>query len=171
MRDLIESILLLFHLSITDQLTGIYNRTYFNEKIEKEMKIAEQKNQPITAMMLDIDHFKSINDTCGHLCGDAVLAKCAKIITNSLRNQDIAFRFGGDEFYVLMPNTAIDEAFVAAERLRTNIEHSRIGQDIPVTASIGIAERISVESPDHWFKRLDQALYKAKIKSGNQVAG
>ena len=170
MRDLIESNLLLFHLSITDQLTGIYNRTYFYEKNEKEMKNAEQKKQPITAMMLDIDHFKSINDTYGHLCGDEVLAKCSEIITNSLRKQDIVFRLGGDEFYVLMPNTAMDEALAAAERLRANMENSRSGADIPVTTSIGIAEKIPGESSDDWFKRLDEALYKAKIKSGNQIA-
>jgi diguanylate cyclase (GGDEF)-like protein len=169
MRDLIESNLLLLHLCITDQLTGIYNRTYLNEKIEKELKSSEQKNQPITAMMLDIDHFKNINDTCGHLAGDAVLKKFAEIITNSLRNQDIAFRFGGDEFYVLMPNTAIDGAFVVAERLRANIENIRIGPNFPVTASVGIAERLSNESLDSWFIRLDQALYKDKNKSGNQV--
>lgn len=170
MRDLIESNLLRFHLSITDQLTGIYNRTYFNEKIEIEIKNAERKKQPITAMMLDIDRFRSINDTYGHLYGDEVLTKFAGIISNSLRKQDIAFRLGGDEFYVLMLNTARDEAYAAAERLRANMENSRIGADHPVTTSIGIAEKISGESSDEWFKRLDQALYKAKMKSGNQVA-
>ncbi len=170
MRDLIESNLLLLHLSITDQLTGIYNRTYFNEKIEKEMKASEQKKQPITAMMLDIDHFKNINDTGGHLCGDAALMKFARMIANSLRSQDIAFRVGGDEFYVLMPDTAIDNAFAVADRLRAKIENSKIGPDFPVTTSIGIAERLPDESLDHWYKRLDQALYKAKNKSGNQVA-
>ncbi len=117
MRDLIESNLLLFHLSITDQLTGMYNRTYFYEKIEKETENAERNKQPITAMILDIDRFKSINDTYGHLIGDAVLVKCSETIINSLRKQDIAFRLGGDEFYVLMQNTAMDEALAAAERL------------------------------------------------------
>lgn len=170
MRDLIESNLRLFHFSITDQLTRIYNRTYFNDKIEKEMKNAEQKKQSITAMMLDIDNFKSINDKRGHLCGDEVLIKFAEIITSSLRKQDIAFRLGGDEFYILMTDTAIDDAFAAAERLRANIENSKIINDIPVTTSIGIAELISGESSTDWYKRLDQALYKAKMKSGNQVA-
>lgn len=170
MRDLIESNLLLFHISITDQLTGIYNRTYFNEKIETEMKNAEQKKQPISAMMLDIDHFKSINDTYGHLCGDEVLVKCAETITNSLRKQDITFRLGGDEFFILMPNTALVDAFVVAERLRANIGNSIIVQNVPVTTSIGVAERIFGETSVAWYKRLDQALYKAKINSGNQVA-
>lgn len=170
MRDLIESNLLLFHLSITDQLTGVYNRTFFNEKIEKETKNAAQKDQPITAMILDIDNFKNINDTCGHLYGDAVLAKCAGIISDTLRDRDIAFRLGGDEFFVLMPNTAIDEATAVAEKIRANIENSGIGQDIPVTTSIGVAERVCVESLDNWLTRTDKALYKAKIRSGNQVA-
>jgi diguanylate cyclase (GGDEF)-like protein len=170
MRDLIESNLLLFHLSITDQLTGVYNRTFFNEKIEKETKNAAQKDQPITAMILDIDNFKNINDTCGHLYGDAVLAKCAGIISDTLRDRDIAFRLGGDEFFVLMPNTAIDEASAVAEKIRANIENSGIGQDIPVTTSIGVAERVCVESLDNWLTRTDKALYKAKIRSGNQVA-
>jgi len=170
MRDLSESNLLLFHLSITDQLTGVYNRTFFNEKIEKETKNAAQKDQPITAMILDIDNFKNINDTCGHLYGDAVLAKCAGIISDTLRDRDIAFRLGGDEFFVLMPNTAIDEASAVAEKIRANIENSGIGQDIPVTTSIGVAERVCVESLDNWLTRTDKALYKAKIRSGNQVA-
>ena len=170
MRDLIESNLLLFHLSITDQLTGVYNRTFFNEKIEKETKNAAQKDQPITAMILDIDNFKNINDTCGHLYGDAVLAKCAGIISDTLRDRDIAFRLGGDEFFVLMPNTAIDEASAVAEKIRANIENSGIEQDIPVTTSIGVAERVCVESLDNWLTRTDKALYKAKIRSGNQVA-
>lgn len=170
MRDLIESNLLLLHLSITDHLTGICNRTYLNEKIVKEMESAEQENQPITAMMLDINNFKYINDTCGHLAGDRILKKFAAIITNSLRNQDLAFRFGGDEFYILMPNTAIDSAFAVADRLHANIENVRIESNIPLTASIGIAERLSDESLDDWFIRLDQALYNYKNKSGNQVA-
>lgn len=169
MRDLIEYNLLLMHLSITDHLTGIYNRTYFNDKIEKEAKNAEQNNQAIASMMLDIDHFKTINDTYGHLAGDEVLIKCAEVIKKSLRNRDIAFRLGGDEFYVLMPYTTVDGAFEIAERLRANIEVSGIGQDIPVTVSIGVAERISGESSEQWFKRLDQALYKAKNKSGNRI--
>jgi len=170
MRDLIESNLMLLHLSITDPLTGLYNRTYFTIKIETELKNAGKKNPPIAAIMPDIDRFKSINDACGHLGGDAILAECAQIITNSIRKQDTAFRLGGDEFYVLLPNTAIGEALVAAEKLRADIESSVIGEDIPVTASIGIAERISDESSDDWFKRLDDALYKAKNNSGNQAA-
>lgn len=170
MRNLIESNLSLYHLSITDHLTGIYNRTYFNEKIKKELKDTDRKNQPIAAMIMDIDRFKVINDTYGHLAGDAVLANCAEIITNSVRDQDIAFRIGGDEFYVLMPNTSMDDAYVIAERVRENIENSRAGQDFPVTTSIGIAERLSDELSDQWYKRLDEALYKAKVQSGNQVA-
>jgi diguanylate cyclase (GGDEF)-like protein len=105
-----------------------------------------------------------VQKLCPPLAGDTVLKKFAKIITNSLRNQDIAFRFGGDEFYVLMPNTAIDGAFVVAERLRANIENIRIVPNFPVTASIGIAERFFNESLDSWFIRLDQALYKDKNK-------
>ncbi len=162
MRNLIESNLLLLRLCMTDQLTGIYNRKYLNERTAKELISSEQKNQPITAMMMDINNFKTINDTYGHLTGDDVLRKFAGMITNSLRNQDIAFRFGGDEFFVLMPNTALDEAFKMAERLRAKIESTKIGPDFLVTASIGIAERRADESVDNWFMRLDQALYKDK---------
>lgn len=170
MRNLIETNLLLIYSSITDQLTGLYNRTYFNKKIETESKFLKQKNQSITAMMLDIDHFKKINDTRGHLVGDTVLTGFAKIIVDSLRKQDIAFRLGGDEFFVLMPDTSLDDALMVANRLRANIENSKIVPDLQITTSIGVAEHLSNESIDYWYIRLDHALYKAKKRFGNQVA-
>lgn len=170
MRNLIETNLSLIYLSITDQLTGLYNRTYFNNKIEIESKISKQINQPITAMMLDIDHFKKINDTRGHLVGDTVLMGFAKVMVDSLRDQDITFRLGGDEFFVLMPDTSLGAALMVANRLRASIENSKIVPDLPITTSIGVAEHLSNESLNCWYIRLDHALYKAKKRLGNQVA-
>ncbi|MBP2033357.1 diguanylate cyclase (GGDEF)-like protein [Clostridium algifaecis] len=169
MRNLIESYLNLLYLSITDQLTGLYNRTYLNIKAAKEIKRADLNKKPITILLLDIDHFKKINDTFGHLAGDEVLKNFAKIITSSLQTTDTAFRFGGDEFIVLMPNTAIKDAVIEAENLRLKVESSQILPDLKITTSIGATERICGESLDQWFMRVDKSLYKAKYGCRNQV--
>lgn len=169
MRDLIESYLSLLQLSITDPLTRLYNRTYFDIRTEKDLETADREGQPLTALLLDVDRFKRINDTCGHLAGDRVLSLFAGLIRASLRSADSAFRFGGDEFCVLMPNTGADQAFAAAERLRATVESSRICSRFPVTTSIGVAQRLPGETVDRWISRADRALYKAKNATRNHV--
>ena len=170
MRDLIESYLSLLHLSITDQLTGLYNRTYLDIKVVEELESADRNKKAITLLLLDIDYFKKINDTFGHLAGDQVLKNFAKTITSCLRSTDMAFRFGGDEVMVLMPDTAIDAAVTEAEKLRVKMENSQIWPGFKVTTSVGAAERDFGESLDRWFMRVDKALYKAKNGSRNQVS-
>ncbi|MEY8000931.1 diguanylate cyclase [Clostridium sp. Mt-5] len=169
MRNLIEAYLNLLHLSITDQLTGLYNRTYLNIKAAKEIKGADLNKKAITTLLLDIDHFKKINDTFGHLAGDEVLKDFAKIMISSLRSTDTIFRFGGDEFIVLMPDTAISDALIEAENLRLKVENSQIRPDLKITISIGAVERICGESLEHWFMRVDKALYRVKYGGRNQV--
>lgn len=169
MRNLIESYLNMLYLSITDQLTGLYNRAYLDIKTVEETKSADLNKRAITALLLDIDHFKKINDTLGHLAGDEVLKIFAKILTSSLRSTDIAFRFGGDEFIVLMPDTSVNDAVIEAENLRVKVENSQFLPDLKVTTSIGVAERVSGESLDNWFMRADNALYKVKHECRNKV--
>lgn len=169
MRDLIESYLNLLHLSMTDQLTGLYNRAYLDLMANQEIEAANSGQRPVTALLLDIDYFKNINDTFGHLAGDKVLRKFAEIVVFSLRETDMAFRFGGDEFFVLMPGTAIDDAARQAEKLRVNVENSRIWPDLKVTTSVGVAEWNFGESVDRWFARVDKALYQVKRGCRDQV--
>jgi diguanylate cyclase (GGDEF)-like protein len=169
MRNLIEAYLKLLHLSITDQLTGLYNRTYLNIKANKEIGKADLNKETVTMLLLDIDHFKKINDTFGHLAGDKVLKNFAEIMISSLRRTDIPFRFGGDEFIVLMPDTAINDAVMEAENLRLKVESSQIQPNIKITISIGAVERIRGESLDNWFMRADKALYQVKHSGRNHV--
>lgn len=169
MRNLIESYLNLLHLSITDQLTGLYNRAYLDIKVAEELRSTDQSRKAITLLLLDIDYFKKINDTFGHLAGDQVLKSFAKTIAASVRSTDMVFRFGGDEIIVLMPDTAIGAAVTEAEKLRAKVENSHMWPEFKVTASIGAAERVFGESLDHWVMRVDKALYKVKNGGRNQV--
>lgn len=145
MRDLMESHLRLLHLSYHDQLTGLYNRTYFAVKVIEEMKEAELNQHPITLLLLDIDNFKKVNDNYGHLIGDEVLKNIAQVSAKIIRKNDTLVKFGGEEFIVLMPKTSIIQALKTAEDIRMKIEslnHPVAGR---LTVSIGVAERIKSE--------------------------
>lgn len=170
MRNLIEAHLKLLHLSCHDPLTGLYNRTFFNMKILEEMNRADRYGRPITMLIMDIDNFKVVNDTFGHLKGDEFLREIALITTSSLRSSDIVFRYGGDEFIVLMPETSISKAVKAAEKLQQNIENSKHLTSVIITASIGAAERIWGESLEDWLKRADNALYRTKENGKNKTS-
>lgn len=167
MRDLIESYLYLLHLSITDRLTGLYNRTYLDLMLNREIQDADTLHKRTSALLLDIDRFKEINDTFGHLSGDSVLKKFADVLNSFLPDSAMAFRFGGDEFFILMPNTPIEAAVCEAEKLRVAVKGSLIWPNM--TVSIGAAERMPSESVDDWFSRVDKALYGVKRTCRNQV--
>lgn len=169
MRDLIEAHIKLLYLGAYDQLTGLYNRTYFYKEAEREMKRADRYHTPIAMLLLDIDHFKQVNDAFGHLTGDEVLRNMARAITSSLRGADIAARYGGEEFVVLMPNISFCKAVYAAERIRVLLENSHLLPSGKLTVSIGTAEYIHGETFDDWFKRADAALYRAKNSGRNRV--
>lgn len=169
MRDLIESHLKLLHLSYHDQLTGLYNRTYFATKVIEEMKQADLNQQPIALLILDLDNFKRINDNYGHLIGDEILKRVALVVSRKVRKTDILVRFGGEEFLVLMPKTSMIQGMDIAESIRAEIErlvHPIAGK---LTVSIGVAEKMTSESFDRWCKRADEALYRAKSAGRNQV--
>lgn len=155
--------------AIKDELTGLYNRRFLDTIIDEEIGRAERYEIPLSAFMLDLDHFKKINDQWGHPVGDDVLRMTAEILVNNTRMSDYLLRIGGEEFIVLMPNTNIDSAFQAAEKVRKAVEdsiHPVVGS---YTASFGVAERISGETYRNLYKRIDDALYRAKETGRNCV--
>ena len=160
-----------------DALTNLNNRRQFETRLGQEISITKRQGKPLCAMMIDIDFFKSVNDTYGHAAGDEVLRTVAGIIKQALRESDIPARYGGEEFAVLLPFTHIDEAKIVGERLRKSVEETSItiNQDtadqkqINVTVSMGIAEFDSQESGEALFERADKALYEAKANGRNQV--
>ena len=133
------------------------------------MEISDFTNQPLSLIILDLDHFKLVNDKWGHPIGDDVLKHSAELIKKSIRKSDILARFGGEEFVVLMPNTGIHEALVVAENMRQQMESSPCSIVGRVTASFGVAERRKNESFYNWYKRTDEALYCAKKGGRNLV--
>ena len=156
-------------LSVTDALTGLLNRRYIEERLMEEIKRSNRHGFPMSFMMLDVDNFKSYNDAHGHPAGDAALKLVANVIRETLRGADVAARFGGEEFSILLPQTTGEEAVAIAERIRSNIEHA----DFPhrrVTTSIGVAS-CSAElcvSAD-LVSAADKALYEAKRRGRNRV--
>jgi diguanylate cyclase (GGDEF)-like protein/PAS domain S-box-containing protein len=160
-------------LSTTDFLTGLYNRRHFLELFEKEFSRALRFDKKISFMMLDLDHFKKINDTYGHHAGDKALVTFSDLTKSLLRKYDILCRFGGEEFAIFCPETSTEEAALVAERIRKEIEKNTIlydGMEIKLTVSIGIAEFIhSDKEVDDIIKRADKALYKAKFSGRNNV--
>lgn len=160
-----------------DALTGFYNRRQLDERIKQEIASSMRQNTPLCAVMVDIDHFKNINDTYGHAVGDLVLKTVSRTMRRQLREYDIAGRYGGEEFAILLPFTKLKEARMVAERLReaiqnTNIDISEIineNKEISVTISIGIYEFRSTDSECDLFRNADKALYDAKDSGRNKV--
>ena len=161
-------------MAITDQLTGLHNRRYMSRHLATLMKNASP-GKPISFLIMDIDYFKSVNDTHGHDVGDEVLREFANRIAANVRGIDLACRYGGEEFVVVMPDTDAGFAFSVAERLRQGLEStpipiSRAPGKLKITVSIGIASTIgSQEAPDAVLHRADQALYRAKREGRNRV--
>jgi len=156
-------------LATTDALTGVYNRRKFNELILAEIERVRRYEHPLSLFILDIDHFKRINDTHGHEAGDEVLVVLAGLIGAGIRATDSLARWGGEEFVVLSPEVTGDEAMGLAERLRSaagSYEYSFAGA---VTVSLGVAQHRAGETPDELFARADEALYRAKEGGRDRV--
>ena len=155
-----------------DGLTGLFNRRYWQERFEQAYKLAKRREKPSTALMLDIDHFKKVNDTYGHQAGDSVIQSLAHLIKRCVRETDLAGRYGGEEFAVILTDSAVDNAVTVAERLRRLAEHSQVeheGQIIKFNISVGLAEFSPLcDSPMEWLERADQALYQAKQTGRNK---
>ncbi len=154
-----------------DHLTNIYNRQKFNTQLDDEIGRSNRYHNELSIIMYDIDFFKKINDTYGHDIGDEVLISIAKISTKLLRNVDILARWGGEEFMILLPQTAIKNALNIAEKIRKAIEEECLSKTIEgkITASFGVCEFIKDEDKDTFLKRVDDLLYKAKESGRNIV--
>lgn len=156
-------------LASTDYLTGAWNRSHFDRIVAVEMERSMAVHQPICLLLVDIDHFKTINDTLGHTRGDVVLRELAALLRDRVRPSDLVFRWGGEEFVILMSAVGHDGGRAAAEALRqATAEHTFSGGE-RITISIGVAEHDGEQSPSAWFDRLDAALYAAKQSGRNRV--
>lgn len=157
--------------SLSDVLTGVGNRRKLDQALEVEIARAERADRPLSALMADIDHFKNINDRYGHAAGDRVLARFGALLQAQTRPTDIVARFGGEEFVVLMPNTALARATEVAERIRKALELERMEPlDEPVTSSFGVAQYAPGEEAEALLRHIDAALYRAKHAGRNRVS-
>lgn len=159
------------YLSLTDALTGLYNRRHFNAELEREFMRSKRYGGNLCIAIIDIDFFKKINDTYGHLCGDYVLKEVAYLILGNFRKTDMVFRYGGEEFVVLMTETSLENSLIPLERLRKTIENNNFifkGEKIKVTISIG-TETNHTESTEEFLNNADKALYQAKQSGRNQT--
>jgi two-component system cell cycle response regulator len=167
-----QSLQLSLELAITDQLTGLFNRRYMSRHLST---LLTEGDKPVSFLMLDVDFFKQINDTYGHDVGDEVLKEFANRISANVRGIDLACRYGGEEFVVVMPDTDLSFAYLVAERLRQSVADAPFNvngeaKQLPVTISIGVAASQNGDSPEVLLKRADQALYRAKREGRNRVA-
>jgi len=155
-----------------DGLTQLLNRAFFDVEIERCVSESRDDNKPLSLMLIDLDFFKKVNDSYGHMMGDQVLRQVAKTIRGQLRYADMGFRYGGEEFAMLLPQTSASEARIVAERLRlaiAAIDFSKDAETLTITASIGVSELIKADHIDTFIKRADEALYRAKDAGRNQA--
>lgn len=162
--------------SITDALTGLRNRRYFDQRISEEVARSTRYKLPLTLMLIDVDHFKKINDTYGHTVGDEVLQTLSKIIQNVVRDSDIVARYGGEEIVIITPNTTKEEAAILAERLREKVEQTKVAtiattqEVVQVTISIGLCSLSPIiTDKEALLEESDQSLYLAKKHGRNRV--
>ena len=157
-----------------DALTGLPNRRAFEERIGEELRNLYAGQGALSLAMMDIDHFKRINDQRSHAIGDEVLRRFAQVVGRACRSDDFLARIGGEEFVLLLPRLEQDEALAACERVRAAVEHSDLGQvaqGLPVTTSIGVMQAVAGTSPDALMQAADAALYRAKHGGRNRVEG
>jgi diguanylate cyclase (GGDEF)-like protein len=161
-------------LAITDGLTRLYNSRSFYSQLELEVDRFNRYQHPLTLLLLDIDHFKDYNDKYGHLEGDKVLVRFSQIIRTCLRTNDSAYRYGGEEFTVILPETAGEEARTVAQRIRAALEAEPFspedGEEVTVTISIGLTEYHAKEELSTFIQRADQAMYRSKRSGRNKVS-
>lgn len=169
-----ETVHISMQLAVTDSVTGLYNRHYMTSHMTTLVRRARQTDRPLTLAILDIDHFKAVNDRFGHATGDIVLHEVAQRISLNIRGVDLAARYGGEEFVVLMPDTGLETARGIVDRLRCVVESTPFaatdGTPVPVTVSIGLAELAMTDADGHAvLARADRALYRAKGAGRNRI--
>ncbi|MCJ7833742.1 MAG: sensor domain-containing diguanylate cyclase [Deltaproteobacteria bacterium] len=159
-------------LSITDNLTQLFNQRHLYQQLQQEIERTNRYQHQLALLLLDLDDFKLFNDTYGHLEGDEVLVKTAQIIRKCIRQTDSAFRFGGEEFVVILPETSLKKALILAERIRKGIQgaafHPAPKAEVHLTCSVGLSQYQSLEGLKTFIKRVDQNMYQAKVKGKNQ---
>jgi len=161
-------------LSITDGLTKLFNSRHFYNQLKNEIGRCTRYSHPLSLLILDIDHFKEYNDNYGHLEGDKVLMRLGQVIKLLLRKMDSAYRYGGEEFTIILPETEIDEAGVVSQRIRRAIKEivfsPETRSEISITVSIGMTAYISPEDITAFVQRADKALYKSKSAGRDRVS-
>ncbi|MGE4543761.1 MAG: diguanylate cyclase [Pedobacter sp.] len=159
----------LARIALSDGLTGLFNRAYFDATISQELARCARRGLPLTLLMVDLDHFKKINDTYGHLAGDKALEAVGQVLSAMSRTSDTVCRFGGEEFAIILPETTNANAVIVAERIRKKIAQLDLG--FTLTASIGVGSAKVTKSllPEHIIAEADGALYEAKRKGRNRV--
>ncbi|PUA29359.1 MAG: hypothetical protein B0W54_01805 [Cellvibrio sp. 79] len=166
---------LLKQLSRVDGLTGLYNRHYWETRVTDLMAMVKRTAQPLSLILLDVDHFKSINDTHGHLAGDQVLQQLARLLRLNLRESELLGRYGGEEFALVLPNTGKEAAYATAERLRRVVQVAHFNSDrgagdLKCTISLGVASyHTGFQDYNDWFRAADGALYTAKEQGRNRT--
>lgn len=175
MDSLKDSVQATIEMAVVDALTGLHNRRYLESHFATMLDEAAHRGRMLSMMILDIDHFKLVNDNYGHDAGDEVLKAFAARLKRVIRTSDLMCRLGGEEFVIVMPNTSMDIARLIAERAREAVQRERFqidaaGRSIPITVSIGLSERGNDANPDVVYKRADTALYRAKNEGRNRVS-
>jgi len=161
----------LYRMGVMDPVTNIYNKRYFTERLKQEFSLAKRNKTELSLIMIDLDFFKKINDTYGHLAGDFVLGKLSEVFSSMTRDEDIVARYGGEEFVAILPGSGEEGAVICAERIREKIAKTPLmfeGEKINITVSIGIAtldENNLFGSPEDFIEAADNCLYNSK-KSG-----
>jgi len=172
--DIKESLDKLEKLAIKDGLTGLYNHQHFKDVIAKEYKKAKRYSQPLSCIMLDLDHFKSVNDSHGHQFGDEVLVKSSRIMKKMVRDTDFVARYGGEEFFIILPNTDINGAYILAERMRLAFAHNifkkgEVSEIVTVSLGVTSTSDENVISERDLIANADKSLYRAKWRGRNNV--
>jgi len=161
-------------LSSTDGLTGVHNHRHFQERLRDEFRRAQRYDDPLSLILLDLDHFKQVNDRYGHTAGDGVLREVAAALQRSVRETDLVARYGGEEFAVLLPRTHLTGALTVAERVRRELALLEVGPDgrLKVTASLGVSSfpHRTVLSPEQLLLTADEALYRAKDDGRDRIS-
>lgn len=176
--DEANNLLKLKTISQTDALTQLFNRGHWQNMFEQEFLRCQRYDDTASVVMMDIDHFKAVNDTYGHQLGDKAIQLIAKIILDSQRETDICGRYGGEEFVILLPHTSVNEGVLVAERLREKVESTLLplgkehnNEQLQLTISAGVAEfSDEFSTAENWLEKADSALYKSKENGRNQVA-
>lgn len=159
----------LYELATIDEKTGVYNNKFFRNIAEMELDKAKREIGPLSLLIIDLDNFKKLNDTYGHLVGDDMLKRLGFVLKNNTRKYDIVSRFGGEEFVILLPNTSIKRAKIVCERMRRAVQNDREMKKYSVTFSGGLTEYKKGDSVKKMQLRADKAVYKAKKNGKNRI--